>query len=92
MGQRQLNIRSDGAVGLGYELAGRPRSTTTDVGVQALRALTMQTRPRDERGLTPGQHGRRDAIRAAVRDFGPHIPTGTTSDHAWLDVGDGLPK
>lgn len=92
MGQKQLNIRSDEASGRAAALAKHLGKTTTEVVEEALRRYEDSVVPRDERGLTPEQRKRFDAVMELTQQFSRHIPPGLSSDHSWLYDEDGLPK
>ncbi len=92
MGQRQLNIRSDEAAGRASTLAKRLGKTTTEVVEEALRQYEDSVVPRDERGLTPEQRKRFDAIMELTAKFSLHTPPDMSSDDSWMYDEYGLPK
>ena len=91
MGQRQLNIRSDEAAGRAATLAKRLGKTTTEVVEEALRAYEDSVVPRDERGLTPEQRRRFDALEKLSRETAKHLLPDAPDDHNWLYDENGLP-
>ena len=92
MPQRQLNIRSDEAAERAARLARQSGKTTTEVVVEALRSYEAASEMRDERGLTPEQRRRSDAIRQAAEEFRLHVKPGADWDASWMYDENGLPK
>ena len=92
MPQRQLNIRSDEAVDRAGRLAKRLSKTTTEVVVEALRSYEAEAAPLDERGLTPEQRRRFDALMALSDRAAAHLLPDAPDDHDWLYDEHGLPK
>lgn len=91
MGQRQLNIRSDEAAGRASTLAKRLGKTTTEVVEEALRQYEDSVIPRDERGLTPEQRKRFDALTALSLEASKHLLADAPDNHDWLYDENGLP-
>lgn len=92
MPQRQLNVRSDEAAQLAAALAKRLGKTTTQVVEDALRAYENSACPVDERGFTPEQRRRYDAISEAAREIRKHVKPGMSFDDSWMYDENGLPK
>jgi hypothetical protein len=92
MPQRQLNIRSDEAAERAGALAKRLGKTTTEVVVEALRSYEAVTEPRDERGFTPEQRRRYDAIMAAAQRARARIKPDADWDESWMYDENGLPR
>ena len=92
MPQRQLNIRSDEAYRRASGLAERLGKTTTEVVVEALRSYEAVAAPLDERGLTPEQRRRFDALERLAASTAQHLIPGSPEDHDWLYDENGLPK
>jgi hypothetical protein len=92
MPQRQLNIRSDEAAERASALAKRLGKTTTEVVVEALRSYEALAEPRDERGLTPDQRRRSEAIMQAAEEFRRHAKPDADWDGLWMYDERGLPK
>lgn len=92
MPQRQLNIRSDEAVDRAGRLAKTLGKTTTEVVVEALRSYETAAAPLDERGLTPEQRRRFDALEELAASTARHLIPGSPEDHDWLYDEHGLPK
>lgn len=91
MAQRQLNVRSDEAAERATRLGRQLGKTTTEVVVEALRSYEAATLPRDERGLTPEQRKRFDALMELSARARAHLLPDAPDDHDWLYDDNGLP-
>lgn len=92
MQRRQLNIRSDEAAERAGALARRLGKTTTQVVEDALRAYETAVCPVDEKGFTPEQRRRYEAILQATREARQRMIPGTVFDDSWMYDENGLPK
>lgn len=92
MPARQLNIRSDDAAERANRLAKMLGRTTTRVVEDALREYEAKASPRDERGLTPEQHRKRDALDAIFAEARACIRPDASWDDSWMYDENGLPK